>query len=142
MATCSEIVVAPGTTELICFFNPVPHRNDGLERLERGRAVILFLRLSELLVRHEAGMLLAVIIALRTVAPTLGDPPPCPILVDVLRQQFAQLENIVGQLDVGRINRFGRVTQRDLSVVRVKDWTQVERPRFAYLSLLTANSLL
>src|SRR6516225_1981826 len=72
--------------------------DDDLERLHGGVAVVDLLGLRQLLIRHQARVLLLLVIAARAMLPAISQPLPGPDFMGVLGQALRQFQDVGTQL--------------------------------------------
>ena len=64
---------------------PIPQSQDRLQRLYGRVAVVLLFGFGQLVVRHQAWMLLGVVVPLRSPGPPFGQAPLRPNVVGIFR---------------------------------------------------------
>lgn len=92
--------------------NFVAQYDDGFDRFHRRTAIVFFLRLWKLFVRHQARVFLQRVVSLRAVGPSLGHAPARPDLVDVSGQHFGQPLDFAGESDVRGVNGPGFIATK------------------------------
>src|SRR5262249_27767470 len=94
-------------------FDPVAQGEDRLQSLHRRPPVVLLVLLGKLLVGDQVGVLLALVVPLGAVAPSVIELLPGPVLAGIPGQELGQLLDGFRQRDARGVAGCGPVGQRN-----------------------------